>query len=135
MLNEFSLLVHDALKAVNQKKRRTAGGYNFADLMQWQKSFHILRPITSKPYLDGFITRLKNGFSSASGNGVEIDEAKLDAGVTLKSCTCENGRRCCAGMLCYLEYVAVLRPPPHSTLTLTSHPYPQALRLLPSRLR
>uniref|UniRef100_A0A7S0Q3G6 Uncharacterized protein n=1 Tax=Coccolithus braarudii TaxID=221442 RepID=A0A7S0Q3G6_9EUKA len=83
---------HDTDKALKQKKRRTTGEYNFADLMQWQKSFHILTFITSKLYRDGFITRLKNGCSSARGNGVEIDEAKLADGVTPTSCTHENGR-------------------------------------------
>lgn len=129
MLNEFMKLVVNTDKALKQKERFVQGGYNFDDLISWQKSFHILKPITSKAYLAGFVTRLKNGCSGSSGNGIKIDEAKLAEGkITLKICSCENGRRCCASMLpvmCSLQLMQILVFEPCN---------PQALRLLPSRL-
>uniref|UniRef100_A0A7S0L0T3 Uncharacterized protein n=1 Tax=Coccolithus braarudii TaxID=221442 RepID=A0A7S0L0T3_9EUKA len=69
------------------------GGYNFKDLIDWQKGFHLLTPITSEAYINNLVTRLERGSTGTKGNGVEIDKELLAKGeATFKMCSCEHGR-------------------------------------------
>ena len=92
ILSEFLLLVVDTEQALKKKMQVMQGGYNFKDLIEWQKSFHLLTPITSEAYINNLVTRLERGSTGAKGNGVEIDKEKLANGVTFKMCSCENGK-------------------------------------------
>ena len=79
-LNRFKLLVLDPVKAIKLFK------FNFEDLILWQKSFHIMRPITDKVYLNGLVERLQG--SGAPVNVDMLNNSKLTD--TFYSCTCED---------------------------------------------
>lgn len=79
-LNRFKLLVLDPVKAIK------LFNFNFEDVILWQKSFHIMRPITDEVYLNGLVERLQG--SGAPVNVEMLNNSKLTD--TFYSCSCED---------------------------------------------
>ena len=82
--------------------------YGFDDFIDWQKSFHVMKPIKDEAFLSGLVTRLRNGCSGSAGNGVVINEELLGSGTPCKSCTCLSYR--CAAHPPTSEPVTTLVP-------------------------
>ena len=94
--NKFKLLIKDPAKAIELFK------YNFEDIILWQKSFHILKPIRDEVFLMRLVERLQ-----ASKAKVDVDllkDASKPAAVFYQ-CSCENYQHylwcihsCCCAM-------------------------------------
>lgn len=122
--NKFKLLVKDSAKAIK------LFNFNFEDIIVWQKSFHILKPITDEVFLERLVERLRN--SKASVN-VDLLKDTSKSTATFYQCSCENYQHylwCVHSCCCAMKTgVLISWPPLLDPTKITSVKTNQAMQL------